>query len=202
MKWLVSILVYLAIFVGLFWAHNAWVALFGFHLVIIVSLLIARPNVPLTVLFKGGSPKWIIISILFCGSSGVFLYFLQTYLGIPQDLPAQLKSIGLTSATWPAFIVYVILFNSFIEEYFWRAYLGSETKSFYVFDAIFAGFHVLILLGKTSLPAIVLAVVVLTFAGWFWRQMARQNNGLLVPVLGHMTADLSILLAIYRICIL
>ncbi|HEX5808781.1 MAG TPA: hypothetical protein VFY25_08965 [Anaerolineales bacterium] len=45
---------------------------------------------------------------------------------------------------------------------------------------------------------IVYSLIVLVAAGWFWRQLARIDEGLLAPVLGHMAADLTILLAVYQ----
>jgi hypothetical protein len=40
-------------------------------------------------------------------------------------------------------------------------------------------------------------LAVLVVAGWFWRQIFREDKGLLAPVLGHMAADLTILLVVY-----
>jgi len=133
--------------------------------------------------------------------SGICLYFLRSYFGFAPDLHAQLEAIGLTTQTWPPFIIYAVLANPFAEEYFWRGYLGSTAKGLNIFDLIFASYHILVLIGKANLPAIILIVIVLTFAAWSWRQIARESGGLLAPVLGHMAADLTILLAIHRITI-
>jgi hypothetical protein len=46
----------------------------------------------------------------------------------------------------------------------------------------------------------VFAVIILTSAGWLWRQIAREDDGLLAAVLGHMAADFSILMVIYWMC--
>jgi len=188
---------YVAIAIGFFWMHSAWGALLGFHIVLIGSLLIARPDIPITSLFKTSHIKWILLSILLCGSSGIVLYCLWPCFGITDDLPAQLKSIGLTASTWPGFIAYFALVNPFIEEYFWRGYLGSASKSFTMFDAIYSGYHMIILLGKVQIASIIFAFVMLALAGWFWRQVTRADNGMLAGVLGHMTADLSILCTVY-----
>ena len=201
MKWFAVTLVYLSICLGYFWARNAWVTLLGFHAAMIVSLILARPNLPPSILFKNNHPKWSIASVLLCALSGICLYFLRHALGFAQDLHAQLESIGLTTQTWLPFILYAVLVNPVVEEYFWRGYLGSAARGLNLFDPIFAGYHILILVGKANLPAIVLIVIVLTFAAWFWRQIARESGGLLAPALGHMAADLTILLAIYRIFI-
>ena len=197
MKWLTPILPYLAVAIGVFWIHHAFLALLGFHLAIVLSLLLGKPSVPVSILFKSNDIRWVILSILLCASSGIFLYFLGPYVG--DDLPGQVEAFGLTSSTWPVFITYFVLVNPWIEEYFWRGYLGSPTRQLYPSDFLYAGFHALVLMGKMPLGAILSSVLILTLAGWFWRQLARADDGLLVPVLGHMAADFTILMAVYRI---
>ena len=197
MKWIAAALVYLMVGVGMFLFHNAWRALLGFHIAILLSLFIARPNLPISVLSKSLNIKWIVLSVLSCGSSGVTLYFLWNYFGLKADLSAQVASMGLSSGTWPPFIAYFVLVNPFIEEYFWRGYLGAPTKGLDRSDFLYAGFHALILIGKLPVESILYALVVLVIAGWFWRQIVREDQGLLAPVLGHMAADFTIVLAIY-----
>ena len=136
-------------------------------------------------------------SVLLSSTSGISLYFLWGVLGIAKDLAAQLQSIGLTSSSWPLFIAYFSLVNPFIEEYFWRGVLGNNSKKLYPGDAVYAGYHALALWDRVHPLSILLAVIILTSAGWLWRQMAREDRGLLAPVLGHMIADFTILLTIY-----
>ena len=197
MKWIAPTLAYLAVGIGIFLFHSAWGALVGFHVAIIVSLLIARPNVPVTVLFKSTNLKWILLSILLCGGGGVALYFLWNIFGFASDLPAQVEALGLNSSNWLPFIAYFALVNPFVEEYFWRGYFGNPTKSLYLYDFIYSGFHGLILIGKVHSYSIIFGLSVLVFAGWLWRQIAREDHGLLAPVLGHMVADFTILMAVY-----
>ena len=197
MKWIAPALVYLMVGLGMFALHNAWRALLGFHLAILVSLLIARPDLPLSILGKSRNIKWIVLNVLLCGSSGVTLYFLWNWFAIGSDLSAQVESMGLNSRTWPAFLTYFTLVNPFVEEYFWRGYLGDSTKGLHRSDFLYAGFHALILIGKLPMVSILYALVVLILAGWFWRQIARENQGLLALVLGHMAADFTIVVAVY-----
>jgi membrane protease YdiL (CAAX protease family) len=201
MKWLTAVLPYLAVAIGLFWVRHAFLTLLGFHLAIILSLVVARSPVPLSLLFRSRNARWVILSVLLCGSSGISLYFLLSYFGVVGDLHEHIESLRLTSSTWPLFITYFALANPLIEEYFWRGYLGSPTKGFYPSDFLYSGFHGLILWGKVQPGLIVYSLILLVAAGWFWRQLARIDGGLLAPVMGHMAADLTILLAVYQMSI-
>lgn len=192
---------YLAVGAGMFIFQNAWAALLGYHAGIVLILISVRPSVPLSTLFKSKGFWRALGVILVCGSSGVALYYLWPVFGVIPTLPANLASFGLTPAVWPVFITYFTLVNPWLEEYFWRGYLGSESKQLILNDILFAGFHVLVLLNRTSMPSILFALLVLTFAGWMWRQVARLSGGLLTNVLAHMAADFTILFAVYQICL-
>ena len=197
MKWLTPILPYLAVGIGVFWLHHAILALLGFHLAIILSLLLARSSIPIKTLFKSNDVRWVFLSIILCGSSGISLYVFSSYFEV-SDLPARIESFKLTSATWPMFITYFVLINPLFEEYFWRGYLGSPTRGLHVSDFLYSGFHGLILMNNMQAAAVVYSLIVLVLAGWFWRQIARADGGLLAPVLGHMAADFTILMAVYQ----
>lgn len=85
-----------------------------------------------------------------------------------------------------------------MEEYFWRGYLGSPTKKPHMSDFVYAGFHALTLAGSMPVASILYSLTALVLAGWFWRQIAREDGGLLASVLGHMAADFAILMVVYR----
>jgi membrane protease YdiL (CAAX protease family) len=199
-KIIAPLMAYVTVAIGMFWARSAWVALLGFHAAIIGSLMVAKPNIRLKNLFKVNHVKWILMSVLLCGSSGIVLYFLWPHFGISDDLAEQLESLGLTTSTWPVFIAYFSLINPFVEEYFWRGYLGNITAGFHIYDAIYAGYHALVLIGKVHFASIIFAFAMLTLAAWFWRQVTHKDGGLLAAVLGHLTADLSILLTVRWMC--
>jgi hypothetical protein len=200
-KWLSPILPYLAVWAGLFLFKNAWLTLVGFHAAILLVLVIARPSLPMHILFKSKSSTWVLVSVLIGVSSGVGLYFLWDVFGVAPDLPAQLESVGLNASSWFAFIAYFSLVNPFVEEYFWRGVLGNDTKKLDAVDVVYAGYHALILWGRVHPLSILFAVIILTSAGWIWRQFSRKDGGLLAAVMGHAFADFSILMVIYWMCI-
>ncbi len=197
-KWLTPLLPYLAVGSGIFLFRNAWTALLGFHLAIILSLVLARPGLPIQVLFRSNHIYWVLLSIFLSGSVGIFLYFFWSSFGIAGDLSVRLAALGLSSSSWIPFIAYFALVNPFLEEYFWRGYLGSATRIPHLSDFVYAGFHAMIITGSMSMASVVSSLTVLVLAGWFWRQIARKDGGLLAAVLGHMAADFTILLTVYR----
>jgi membrane protease YdiL (CAAX protease family) len=201
-KWLAPILPYLAVWAGLYLFKDAWFALIGFHAAILLVLAVVRPDIPINSLFKSRFPQWVLINVLICGASGIGLYFLWDLFGIVPDLPAQLGSMGLNSpVSWFVFIAYFSLINPFIEEYFWRGVLGSNSKKLYIGDLVYAGYHGVVLWGKVPPSIILFALITLTSAGWFWRQSSREDEGLLAAVLGHTVADFSILLVVHWMCV-
>lgn len=197
MKWIAPSLAYLAVGLGLLVFHSAWGALLGFHAAILLSLLIVRPKIPLKSLTTSNNFTWILLSVLVCGASGVILYIQWDAFGFASDFSAQVAALGLNASNWPVFIAYFALVNPWIEEYFWRGWLGSGSKSLHTSDFVYAGFHALIMVGRVRTGSILFGLGVLVLAGWFWRQVAREDGGLLAPVLGHMAADFTILTAVY-----
>lgn len=197
MKWIAPFFVYIAVGVGLFIFRSAWSSLLTFHIAIIISVLVAKPNIPVKILFTSRDIKWILVSALLCGSSGITLYLWWDRFGIASDLAAHIAAMGLYTSTWIPFIAYFTLVNPFVEEYFWRGYLGSNARNFDVSDFLYAGFHGLILRNDVQVSMIIYSLALLVLAGWFWRQIARLDGGLLAAVLGHATADFMILMAVY-----
>ncbi len=200
-KWLTPLLPYLAVGLGVFWFQDAWAALFGFHFAILLCLLLAKPRLPVSLLLESNRLGWVILSLALSGSAGIFLYFFWSAFEITGNLAVRVNALGLNTSNWMAFIVYFTLVNPFVEEYFWRGYLGSPTKRLHISDFIYAGFHALVLAGSMPAASILYSLSALVLAGWFWRQLAREDGGLLAPVLGHMAADFTILLVICRMAL-
>jgi len=159
--------------------------------------LVAKPAIPLAILFKSTNFKWILLSLLLCGSSGITLYYAWNVFRFAPDFSTQISSWGLNKHNWIPFITYFTLVNPFVEEYFWRGYLASDVKSLHLTDFIYAGYHAMIIINKIHLLSVIYSMGVLVTAGWLWRQIKREDQGLLATVLGHMAADFTILLVVY-----
>ena len=196
-KWLAPILPYLAVWAGFFLFSNAWLTLIGFHLAILLTLAWLRPTLRVDTLFKTTKPKYVFLSMFVGFAGGIGLYLLWDLFSVSNDLPEQLARLDLNSSTWMGFIAYFSLVNPFIEEYFWRGALGDSARQLYIGDVVYAGYHVMVVWNKVPAYPILITLMALVFAGWFWRQLYRRDGGLLAPVLGHMVADFAILMTVY-----
>lgn len=188
---------YFAVWLGLFFFNSAWLTLLGFHLGILASLIWLCSDLRISMLLKITKLKYVLLSLLVCFAGGIGLYLFWDIFQVAGDLTEQLSQLGLNAETWPLFIAYFSLVNPFLEEFFWRGVLGNTARGLYFGDLIYAGYHVMVVWNKVSIFSTLAMLAALVFAGWFWRQIYRRDGGLLAPVLGHMIADLSILLTIY-----
>lgn len=190
---------YIAIGMGVLVIHNAWAAVLGYHLGMIFVLFLSGSAVPLKSLFQCRDYRIPVITAVAGSLGGVLLYLLWPLISTAIDLNAALEDIRVTSDTWPVLIPYIILINPWLEEWYWRGYLGSDTKKLTIHDFLFAGYHLLILAGKVEIIWLIIIFVILFCSAWVWRQVNRLNGGLLASTASHLAADASILFAIYFI---
>jgi membrane protease YdiL (CAAX protease family) len=188
---------YLAVGLGLLWYKNAWLALLGYHLGILLAFGLSRAWGHFRALKPLLHPGWAVTAWISACLAGLLLYLGWSRLPLPADLAVSLASLGLTAETWPWFIAYFALVNPWLEETFWRGWLSGPSKTPAVEDFLFAGYHILILGQFVPFGWLALAFVILASAAWFWRQVVRQTGSLIIPAIAHLLADFSILTAIY-----
>jgi hypothetical protein len=143
----------------------------------------------------------LIVTALLGAAGGLLLYLLWPWLGIPSDLSRYLQSNGLSLEAWPYFIAYFVLINPWLEEFFWRGCLGSDSKLPVLNDLFFAGYHLMVLAGKVDFIWLIAVFIVLSLAAWFWRQANRWNHGLTSSIVSHFAADLTLILVIYYMAV-
>lgn len=191
------LLPYLMVILGLFPARSVWLAMLGYHagMALLLSTAKAWPRagrflVPIPF-------YWILLTLLGGISSGVGLYLLWPWLGLDSRLPTLLGARGLTASSWLPFICYFSLVNPWLEELYWRGWLGGPSRLPQPGDLWFGGYHVLVLVPFVPWPWWTPVGVALSGAGWLWRQIARRDGSLQGPALFHFAADASIIVAIY-----
>lgn len=182
---------------GLFIFHNAWIAIISYHLGMIAVVLLSRERVPVKILLRSNNYMFPLIISLGGACGGILLYLLWPLLSIPPDINLQLQNIGLTREVWPFFLVYFILLNPGIEEYYWRGFLTSDSKYLIPNDLFFSGYHVMVLAGKVGFIWLIAVFAILILAAWAWRQFNRASRGLLPSLASHLAADITIIFTIY-----
>jgi hypothetical protein len=196
-KKLAPFLPYLAVLCGLYWLHSAWVAVLLYHLGIVVMLSGEKQWAHGRTLFAGYAPWQVPATALGGIGAGAVLYLLWPLLGMPAAFGGKLAGFGLTSSLWPFFFGYFILVNPWLEELYWRAYLGHSSLRPAWNDLCFAGYHLLVLAFFVRWPWLLLTLCALVAVAWIWRQLARQQHGLCAPMLSHVFADAGTMAVIY-----
>ena len=196
-KKLSPIIPYLAVLAGVYMFNNAFLAIGLYHAGMLLVMLIwknQRPeyNVNTKLL------KWVYMTFAVFAAGGVILYFSWPYFNPNSSMITdKLYILGINKQNWTAFSIYFCVVNAIIEEFFWRGYLGVESLRVNKNDMFFGGYHAFVLLAFTKPIWILPAFVVCAIGGWLWRIMHKISGGLTYPILTHVIADFSIVLAVY-----
>ncbi len=183
--------------VGLYVFHNAWVALIGYHLAMGLILLFSRDTSDFKGLFRAWRLPILPVSGVVGACAGLLLLGVWSVVGLDGNGGQLARSLGLSGTTWPAFVAYFVIANPWIEEFFWRGYLGSGDRRPVLNDVLFSGYHILVAATILSPAWLAALFVVLTLAAWFWRQVDRLGGSLLPSIVSHLAADLTVMLVIY-----
>ncbi|MDX2472595.1 MAG: CPBP family glutamic-type intramembrane protease [Candidatus Krumholzibacteria bacterium] len=195
---LLPLIPYVAMLIGLHLLGSAWISFLIYHGLVLVAVW--RETGLRRDLLRGWHKLVGLGAIGFGVGGGVLIYTLAPYAGINADLinPA-IGKLGLAGTGWLLFVIYHTLVNPWFEEILWRGKLGHDGLKPVWGDVLFAGYHVLVLMLFLEWLWILLAFVVLVAAGWFWRQLRRRHEGLLLPVISHLAADGSIMAVVYML---
>jgi uncharacterized protein len=188
---------FVAVSIGLLIANNAWIAIILYHLGIGVFLILGKQGYRARELIMGGKLLPILLAIISGVAAGVILLAFANSIGLPNNLAALLAQQGLQGSGWTLFIIYYSLVNPFLEEYYWRGYLAESTKGITLSDICYAGYHPIVLSRYLSWPWLIFEFLILLAVAWAWRQIAQRYGGLIIPVMTHLAADLSLIIAIY-----
>ena len=156
---------YAAVLVGLYALESAWAAVLIYH--------------------AGIAAIWLAV--------GPSIWIAWPCVALEPGMAAVLARFGLDGWSLVAFAVYSALANPALEELYWRGVLLDETRRPAPADALFAGYHVLVLALVVEWPFAVAAALVLAAAAWLWRVTAVRWGGLAVPCLSHLAADLAVI---------
>jgi membrane protease YdiL (CAAX protease family) len=186
---------YVAVLVGLYALSSAWAAIAIYHAGIVAIWLAAgRAPSPRT-LFAGLRARAAIPLVAAALAVGPILWLVWPRVALDPDLAAVLARFGLAGGSLAAFAIYSAIANPLLEELLWRGLLGDPAARPSPYDALFAGYHLLVLALVVAWPFALAAAVALALAAWIWRLATDRCGGLAAPWLSHLAADLAVIAA-------
>jgi hypothetical protein len=165
-----------------------------YHVGIVAAWLGCR--FPVRAVFSG--LRWPVLFGLgaLCLLTWPLLWALWPYMALPGvELPDLLSEWGLTGHMAWVSALYSVTVHPMLEETFWRGMLPDHVLG----DALFAGFHLVVLAPLIHAFWLPVVFVTLWVASGIWRYIAREINGLLVPIVTHAIADLGVVLAVWAL---
>jgi membrane protease YdiL (CAAX protease family) len=182
--------------VGLHVLHSGWAAILGYHAGMCVLLAAGGGWPEARRLLRGWTWGSGLACAAFGAAAGPLIHVLWPLAADPANpLAARLAGLGLQGASWWAFVAYYVLVNPFLEEAFWRGWLAPDLRRPAAVDALFAGYHAVVLVLFIDWPWILLALACLVTAAWLWRRLALRTGGLAIPAVSHLVADVSVIAA-------
>ncbi|MBQ7876545.1 MAG: CPBP family intramembrane metalloprotease [Clostridia bacterium] len=113
--------------------------------------------------------------------------------------PSLGKGMGITKDNFVYVSLYISLMNSFLEEFFFRGFGFITLKKYtgrmfaYIFSsAVFALYHVGMLIGMFDLPALLLLLIGLIIGGCIFNYLNEANENIYSSWFAHMFANFAI----------
>lgn len=195
MRRLAPLIPYIAVAISLYGLRSAWAALGIYHVGILITLFLLPDQGPLAKR-RPIRRVWIAPVVCLFAVGGVAIYVLWPHLSLGSALVDRLAAFGVTKHTWPLLAIYFCIVNSTLEEFFWRGRLMFHSVRPVGSDFLFAGYHAFVLLAFAEPIWTVPVFVAVVFAGWLWRMLRLATGSLVIPIVTHIIADVSIAVAV------
>lgn len=198
---ILSTVPYITTYLGLYYFSNAWLAILAYHFVIIVSLVYKYKDLS-KISYSITSKKLLSLGIIITASASPIIYLLWDYIKLTDlDLVYMLERFHLTGSSSILFILYFFLVHPILEELYWRFVISytPNQKIEYLFDILFAGYHILVLRLFIQLPFAILSFIILAIAGMSWGYIKERYNDYITIFITHAIADLLIILTVFII---
>jgi hypothetical protein len=180
-----ALIPYAAILLGLYWLKSGWAALLMYHAGMASWLAAVGPRPGKLSI---GSVKAVLLLAsagLAAGPAFVLLWPVSKLPGVGME--SLLSGFGLNGWSLAVFALYYSSFHPLLEEAFWR-FPPAPAAVGLAEDALFAGYHLLVLLLFLKPPFLPLVFAVLFFSGVAWRKIIRRG-GRLEAVVSHAAGD-------------
>jgi membrane protease YdiL (CAAX protease family) len=188
---------YLAIFIGLNFLKNAWIAILLYHSLILAYLIITGHLADFRKILTGWNIRLFLISCAISVIGGPALFLLWNFMKLDiSSLSSNLAEFQLKGLSWILFIPYFCLLHPILEELFWRSKSNGASGSEYIKDILFGGYHILVLVLFIKPEWVIISFFILAFVSWMWRVISYKTDGLLIAFLSHILANSSIIIAV------
>jgi len=192
------LLPYAAVAVGLYGFRQGLLAIVLYELGMLAWLLAMRGRSTRLPLGPGVVNPGVTLSLLVTGAAaGPLLHVLWPVLGLDTSWEALRSGVNLTGWRWSGFLLLFVFPNPVLEELVWRGSLGEERRGPAVSDATFSLYHVLVLGYFVGWAWALLGGIAIGLAAWTWRRTSRTTGGILLPILSHFAASVSLGLTLY-----
>ncbi len=198
-KYIFILLPIVSIIFGLYILKNAILTIFFYHIGIIAILFFSKNIKLIKEILKGWNNIVGFIFLILAPSVGVLSYIMWSVI-FKNDLNLYqlLKTFGFNNYNWIIFIIYFSTINPILEELFWRAYFNKNKKKylnkfFTIQDFGFAFYHLFVLIYFVKLHWLIIIFIFLYIASGLFRFIYIKYKGLLIPIISHIVADISII---------
>jgi membrane protease YdiL (CAAX protease family) len=185
--------------------QDAWMAMVGFHLLMLAALIIYRRSINWRKCFALPSARLLLghltAAVLMTTTFSIVIYaYAAGHDGYGEWFAGRLNDHDVYPATRLLFALQLCLLNPLLEELFWRGLFFSDRRRLAATDFCYAAFHIFALLPFMPAAQAAVGTVGLVGFGYVLRQLVRSKNGsLILPLLWHALADIAVVVAIARL---
>jgi membrane protease YdiL (CAAX protease family) len=190
------LLLYGAVIAGMYLFRSGWAAILGYHLAIVAVLASGGGFSQAGRLVRGWHWGFGAAATGACLFAGALIYWLWPLIALDGlEMGPRLAQLGLSGWSWVAFIASYSLVNPWLEELYWRGWYPSRLERPFISDLLFAGYHLFVLVLFVGVAWAGLAFLVLVTTARIWRALSQRCDGLLIPCVSHLAADISVIVA-------
>jgi len=198
LKLLSLVVPYFAVLTGLYLLKNAWITIALYHLSIAIFIIVGDRKGILKKAGTGWNLPIAVLSMLLAAIIIPVVLLLWQYMQLDNiSLNSSLAGLGLKGNSWFFFAIYFSTVQPVLEELYWRGYLICSNKFFSWPDVAFAAYHILVLALFIKWQWLIISFFALALTAYVWRYLANKLQGLIVPLLSHIAADISIIIVTY-----
>lgn len=186
---------YAAVGLGLHLLRSAWASLLLYHGGIVVTCLV-RKGFDFNRMLQGWAQGGLLLLVMPIALFGLVLIgVLPMALQEEVTLAGWLGRYGLSGGGLIAFLMTFALLNPLLEEIHWSP-VRSRGRYTPLSHVIFAGYHVFVLWTLLEPIWLLFGFTGLCGISWLWAFAEKQWGGLLLPLVSHLFADVTIVIAV------